>query len=332
MGDWYLPVSEHYHFFLICFFLHLQIQILQEGMANLSGPQAQRMIQQLQQGNNHQATNNDNAPADQDDATPEEDPQNELIPEEEMSKLFPTNWTPTEEPYFQYISDKWPPPWIPDIFMKVDIDSVYTYSSSLKDIVKAFGKETRYELPSVTSQARNTTSSRFCVNFNSVYPPPILRGSNANTTPLNWYPNTSLGLCRLKEYTGLDLYINVYFIGAKSFGKNQMFKHDELGVINTMLNMARCLCIDNIRASATLGSEEHVLLQEFYAFMPFETKSGEHTFSKLSSQRRICLATRPCYFGLTISQGHLTSFPRPLQSILKGQSRKTCVSGPPTTL
>lgn len=177
-----------------------------------------------------------------DDSREPEENQNETIPIADTPGIFPMslqNTTELKMLHSQYSSYNCPP-----IILRGDIDSVYTYSESLESIVSACGTKNWWKMPSITRQHTADTASRFCINSELCEKQPVIRSGVAQTAPLNWFPNVKVAICSIKEW-GCDVHVQLYFLGVDRLTSNQHFTHLQLGVVNTMFNLARAALMLN---------------------------------------------------------------------------------------
>ena len=138
--------------------------------------------------------------------------------------------------------DMFTPEETPRIMMKGDIDSVYTFSESLPQIVVACGKN-HWTLPSITSSSSADTGSRFAVNSELCENPAFVRGGQTKTIPLNWFPNIKIATVQIGDW-GHDMHIQLYYLGVEKYTGNGYFNTVMMAVTNAMFNIARCLSLE----------------------------------------------------------------------------------------
>ena len=156
---------------------------------------------------------------------------------------FPTNikerWTPKK------LWEQYDPSTLPKILVGADIDSIYTFNSSLFKLVESCGEKCRFTMPNITRHQSADTGTRFCVNSDLCETKPFIRGGEAKTVPLNWFPNVKIATVQIGHPFHSQLHIQLYFLGVDGLHSNTYFTQERLGVVNAMFTMAAISILDD---------------------------------------------------------------------------------------
>lgn len=134
-----------------------------------------------------------------------------------------------------------PPTHVPKLNFKIDCDSIYSASTSYRDLIVALGAYSEFSMPMNTNQWKVAFSSRFSFHLSCLPEIPCINGSPANNAKAEMFPNVHIGSCFLKKI-GVQLQIYIFDVGVRNLRKSGMFTVKELAVINAAMNMSVCIC------------------------------------------------------------------------------------------
>ena len=158
---------------------------------------------------------------------------------ETSPKVLPTvldNWEPT---LFNFPL----PTSTPSRFnVSVDLDSFYFMASSMEHIAVSLGPNAVWNMPSLTN--RETASyghGRLGVDCTELGDDSPFVGSyqKDKVFPLSQFPNVRIAICCVDNIIGVNVYINLYYMGSKTCKEKSRFTNDQLAVVNAALNIAR---------------------------------------------------------------------------------------------
>jgi hypothetical protein len=150
---------------------------------------------------------------------------------------------------------------------KACADSFYFGCHDLSDVVKGCGGHCTWTINSLNHRCFVTDGSRFALDNRSLENHPISgRGHKLMSFNLKRTPNIELMRCRLNHLPAHQMVINLHWVGASRLRATAFFTHNEVAVINVVLNITRLVLVNGKGAPR----EAH-LTEELSKLKLFET-------------------------------------------------------------
>lgn len=160
-------------------------------------------------------------------------------------------------------------PFWPKVFLQGDIDSIYSHSRHLSDLLRSFGSFSIFSIKANIDPNRKAYSSRFFVDCTGLTKNIFIGSNKAKRVPLQWFPNIEIAKLYLP---GIHRPASIYFhcLKVNYIKKNQRFSKIDVAVINSSLNLARVLGISKFKTNLGIQSS-------FHDFYPIEANFGEES-------------------------------------------------------
>ena len=178
-------------------------------------------------------------------------------------------------------------PFHPNYHLKGDVDSLYTVSSSLTELLidlmsgspnnpnqaveAPIPPGSIFTMPAVHSSSKVMQGSRFSIDTSNMACPPTIRNQPAKKISLERFPSLEIGQLSVGLHRPMQIYL--VNLAAKKLYKSSYFSKTEMAVVNAASNIARQIAIHYCREE----EGKDYLVRAFLDFHPFKSCYGSQS-------------------------------------------------------